>query len=90
MKKKVIKLSCIAAVAIATFVGTKTLQSNAYENGLLTQNVEALSNSEGQKVDCAVAYAYKHGSITRYCKTCLYVGSAAAKGKSKCKPWFSF
>ena len=46
MKKKVITLSCIAAVAIATFVGTKALQSNAYENGLLTQNVEALSRGD--------------------------------------------
>jgi len=47
MKKKVITLSCIAAVAIATFVGTKTIQSNAYEsNGLLIQNVEALAQSD--------------------------------------------
>ncbi|WP_091902364.1 NVEALA domain-containing protein [Prevotella sp. lc2012] len=46
MKKKVIMLSCIAAVAIATFVGTKTLQSNAYESGLLAQNVEALSQGD--------------------------------------------
>ena len=47
MKKKVITLSCIAAVAIATFVGTKAFQSNAYENGLLNQNVEALSQGDG-------------------------------------------
>jgi hypothetical protein len=46
MKKKVITLSCIAAVAIATFVGTKVLQSNVYENGLLSQNVEALSRGD--------------------------------------------
>ena len=46
MKKKVIMLSCIAAVAIATFVGTKAFQSNAYENGLLNQNVEALSQGD--------------------------------------------
>ena len=29
MNKKLFLLPCIAAVAIATFVGTKTLQSNA-------------------------------------------------------------
>lgn len=46
MKKRIILLSCIAAVAIATFVGTKTLEPNAYENGLLTQNVEALSQGD--------------------------------------------
>ena len=53
MKKKVIKLSCIAVVAIATFVGTKALQSNAYENGLLKQNVEALSQVEAVNIPCA-------------------------------------
>ena len=52
MKKKVIMLSCIAAVAIASFVGTKTFQSNAYENGLLTQNVEALSQGEVVNIPC--------------------------------------
>lgn len=37
-------LPCIAAVAIATFVGKKTLESHAYEtSSLLMQNVEALS-----------------------------------------------
>lgn len=38
-------LSCIAAVAVATFVGKKTLDSNE-SNGLLAQNVQALSNGE--------------------------------------------
>ena len=57
MKKKVITLSCIAAVAIATFVGTKAFQSNAYENGLLNQNVEALSQGDVPTVylPCAIA-----------------------------------
>ena len=56
MKKKVITLSCIAAVAIATFVGTKAFQSNAYENGLLNQNVEALSQGDVPTVwiPCAI------------------------------------
>ena len=41
MKKKVfLMLSCIAAVAIATFVGKKTFGSHAYEtSSLLMQNV---------------------------------------------------
>ena len=87
MKKKVITLSCIAAVAIATFVGTKALQSNAYENGLLTQNVEALSKSEGNKrIKCYPAYTYRHGSIIRYCTPdCPYVSNAAGKGSGWCR-----
>lgn len=40
-------LPCIAAVAIATFVGKKTMESNAYEkNSILMENVEALSAEE--------------------------------------------
>jgi hypothetical protein len=46
MRKRIILLSCITAVAIATFVGTKALEPNAYENGLLAQNVEALSQGD--------------------------------------------
>lgn len=49
MKKNLLlMLPCIAAVATATFVGTKALKSNACEtNALLMANVEALSNNEG-------------------------------------------
>ena len=45
MKKKIfLMLPCIAAVAIATFVGKKTFESHAYEtSSLLMQNVEALA-----------------------------------------------
>lgn len=40
-------LSCIAAVTIATFVGKKTYEKNAFEsNALLAQNVEALSQGD--------------------------------------------
>lgn len=47
MKKKILMLPCIAAVAIASFVGKQTLESSAYEsNELLMANVEALSSSE--------------------------------------------
>lgn len=47
MKKKLILLPCIAAVAIASFVGAKTFKSNATEsNELLMTNVEALSQQE--------------------------------------------
>lgn len=47
MKKKgFLMLSCIAAVAIATFVGKKTFESHAYEaHNLLIQNVEALTDA---------------------------------------------
>ena len=48
MKRKILMLPCIAAVAIATFVGKKTMESNAYEkNSILMENVEALSAGEG-------------------------------------------
>ena len=44
MKKKIIMLPCIAAIAIATVVGKKTFESHANEtSSLLMQNVEALS-----------------------------------------------
>ena len=46
MRKRIILLSCITAVAIATFVGTKALEPNAYENGLMALNVEALSQGD--------------------------------------------
>lgn len=43
-------LPCIAAVAIATFVGAKSFQINAYENdNLLMQNVEALTQNTGDE-----------------------------------------
>ena len=83
MKKKVIKLSCIAAVAIATFVGTKTFQSNAYENGLLTQNVEALSKSEsGKRYSCYYDTKPWHGYYFRHCSTCKYASGAKEKNRS--------
>ena len=47
MKKKIFLLPCIAAVAIATFVGAKSYKTSAYEsNELLLANVEALSQTE--------------------------------------------
>ena len=64
MKKKVIMLSCIAAVAIASFVGTKTFESNAYENGLLALNVEALTQNDlgdlGGDTGSSVGYSHMH------------------------------
>ena len=62
-------LSCIAVVAIATFVGTKTLKSNAHEeNSLLAQNVEALSDVEaimGREATPSTTncYVYKGGKL---------------------------
>lgn len=55
-KKKKIMLPCMAAVAIAMFVGAKVMKPNAIEsNGLLLTNVEALSASEYQDGwDCYV------------------------------------
>ena len=71
MKKKIFLLPCIAAVAIATFVGAKSFQTNAYEsNELLLANVEALSNPPDES-----------GSITLWVRKdgdCVY----EAKGKA--------
>ena len=54
MKKKFfLMLPCIAAVAIATFVGKKTFESYAYEaSSLLMQNVEALADPNEDWSDC--------------------------------------
>ena len=84
MKKKVITLSYIAAVAIAMFVGAKTLESNAYKNGLLTQNVEALSKSESGGLDCYKNKIYKHGSQIIYCDQCRLLKNHTGSRKSKC------
>lgn len=48
MKKKILMmLPCIAAVTIATFVGKKTFELNAFGGDtLLAQDVEALSQGE--------------------------------------------
>ena len=48
MKKKgFLMLSCIVAVAIATFVGKKTFESKTMDcDALFAQNVEALSKNE--------------------------------------------
>ncbi|MBO4783712.1 MAG: hypothetical protein J5521_03065 [Lachnospiraceae bacterium] len=59
-------LSCIAVIAIATFVGTITFESNTYKNnGLLIQNVEALTEGDADQGDqgssiytCPNAYSY--------------------------------
>lgn len=64
-------LPCLAAVAIATFVGTKTLESNASEGyGLLMANVEALSSGEDDGIDIADCY-FNGSSIEMKCvKVC--------------------
>jgi hypothetical protein len=48
MKKKSSMLLCIAAVAIATFVGKKVFVPNASWSNLLLSNVEGLSQGEQQ------------------------------------------
>lgn len=49
MRKKIIlTLSCIAAVAIATFVCKKIYESNVQQCSLLMYNVEALSQESGE------------------------------------------
>lgn len=73
-------LPCIAAVAIATFVGTKTLRSNASGcDELLLANTEALSMAESPKpVDDKVTVRggkwLKCYSISHYTNPCPYAG----------------
>ncbi len=71
MKKKVITLSCIAAVAIATFVGKKTFESNAYgSNGLLIQNVEALAQNDAGDAGDQSGSGYTHPNAYPYEMVC--------------------
>ena len=75
MKKKTFMLSCIAAVAIATFVGKKNIESCVFENdALFAQNVEALSNgADGQNqyiVDCWNSITSEKGHTVYYCGDC--------------------
>ena len=68
MKKKILlMLPCIAAVAIATFVGTKSFKANASEsNSLLMANVEALSeDTEPKPQKCTKAREGATGSCYR-------------------------
>lgn len=56
-------LPCIAAVAIATYIGTKTLKANASEsNALLMTNVEALSDVEWDDLDDCYFDVFSGGS----------------------------
>ena len=51
-KKRLFMLPCMAAVAVATAFGTKSLQTNA-SNSLLMENVEAISMGEFTELeDC--------------------------------------
>ena len=94
MKKKIFMLSCIAAVAIATFVGKKTFESNAFESdALLVQNVEALSSgvdgADGTEPETGYnTVTTKKGSTILYCGGCVYVDGTDAplSGTDKCNP----
>jgi len=67
-------LSCIAAVAIAAFVGKKTFESHAYEaSSLLMQNVEALATGADSQDNCHYTNGYtaftgKKGGAYDCCK----------------------
>ena len=89
MKKKIFLLPCIAAVAIATFVGAKSFQTNAYEsNDLLLQNVEALSagsDASGSYVICYSESKVRKGWTYYNCGTCEQVyDEQGKKTYSKC------
>ena len=77
MKKKVlVMLPCIAAVAIAAFVGKKTSGLNAYgSSSLLMQNVEALAsdddgvNNEERLKQVSCTCTNGRSGITLKCRT---------------------
>ena len=71
MKKKIFLLPCIAAVAIATFVGAKSFKTNAYEsNELLLANVEAMSKQEitGTLISCCRKGGGTRGDYAYVCR----------------------
>lgn len=69
-------LPCIAAVAIATFVGAKSFKTSAYEsNDLLMQNVEALS--DGNDARCP------HNNANHVPNRFLYAHVKTEQGTSK-------
>ena len=79
MKKAFFLLPCIAAVAIATFVGAKTFKSNAIESDdLLMANVEALASGDAGG---SFRYPDKSGSA-QFCKLYVYMkaGVVVSKG----------
>lgn len=84
MKKKNFMLSCIAAVAIAIFVGKKTFESKAFESdALFVQNVEALSDGDNSGMNPDVCYnsiVVKKGSLVIYCTNCSIVEGAPSFG----------
>ena len=80
MKKKFLfMLPCIAAVAIATFVGTKTFKSNASDltSTLLAENLEALS--QGGDVGDVEIYATKPTDILTCYKDIVQMGEFESK-----------
>ena len=80
-KKNFLMLPCIAAVAIATFVGKKTFESHAYAtSSLLMQNVEALAdesdeNGVDRKKGCKTTSEYKISS-----EKCMHKFSVGFQG----------
>lgn len=83
MKKKIFLLPCIAAVAIATFVGAKTFKSNAIESDdLLMANVEAMADGESREVievDCYAKLSdvwFAYGNVLK-CPEGTFIGESA-------------
>jgi len=72
MKKIILMLPCIAAVAIATFVGKQAYESNAYEsNELLMANVEALADNE--EFTCVMEKDNCNIRVGRYAKLQAFI-----------------
>ena len=79
MKKKIFMLPCIAAVAIATFVGKQAYESSAHKsNELLMANVEALADNEEFK--CVMEKDDCHVRVGRYAKLQAFINKYSGYG----------
>jgi hypothetical protein len=62
MRKTLFALPCMAAIALAAFVGMRTLERNKNINAtLLMANVEALTEEEGESPTYIIKSCYMNG-----------------------------
>lgn len=90
MKKNIIKLTMIAAVAI--FAGVNIYQSNVKTermSDIVLENIEALAQSEGFIDDgtCYHSISTASGSQVRYCGTCTFIPNSIGNWPYTGKCW---
>ena len=90
MKKNIIKLTMLVAVAIVA--GYNTYQSNVKTDGMsnaMLANVEALAQDEGFVDDgtCYHSISTASGSQVRYCGTCTFIPNSIGNWPYTGKCW---